>query len=98
MKFIDRISCYSILTLLKLRLLIIALLTFVNVFFAFIFIIIITCYKIFISPLISKSCIFYPTCSEYAINTLRNRSFFIALFLIVKRLSKCHAFYNGDRY
>ena len=52
-------------------------------------------YRYFISPLIPPSCRFYPSCSEYAIHALMRFGLFGGLHLSVKRLLKCHPFYQG---
>ena len=36
------------------------------------------------------SCVFYPTCSEYAISCFKQYPFFIALAKTVKRIGRCH--------
>ncbi len=36
------------------------------------------------------SCIFYPTCSEYAIECFKKYSMQIALQKTIKRISRCH--------
>jgi putative membrane protein insertion efficiency factor len=35
-------------------------------------------------------CRHHPTCSEYAVQTLKTRSMFVAPFLILRRLLSCH--------
>ena len=52
-------------------------------------------YRYFISPLIPPSCRFYPSCSEYATHALMRFGLFGGLLLSVKRLLKCHPFYQG---
>ncbi len=52
-------------------------------------------YRYFISPLIIPSCRFYPSCSEYATHALMRFGLFGGLRLSVKRLLKCHPFYQG---
>lgn len=47
-------------------------------------------YQLLLSPLFGGHCRFVPSCSEHAIELLRSRNFFSALFLIGKRLSCCH--------
>jgi uncharacterized protein len=53
-------------------------------------------YRFCISPILPQSCIFSPTCSEYALQALGRYNVFKACFLIVKRLLKCHALYRGN--
>ena len=52
-------------------------------------------YRYFISPLIPPSCRFYPSCSVYATHALIRFGLFGGLRLSVKRLLKCHPFYQG---
>ena len=47
-------------------------------------------YQIIISPLFGGNCRFYPTCSNYSIEALKEYGFFIGLKLIFLRLIKCH--------
>ena len=56
---------------------------------------VIRCYRYFISPFIPPSCRFYPSCSEYATHALMRFGLFGGLRLSVKRLLKCHPFYQG---
>lgn len=35
-------------------------------------------------------CIYTPSCSAYAVEALMKRSFFIAVFLIIRRLLRCN--------
>lgn len=50
------------------------------------------CYQKIISPIIPARCRFYPTCSCYAKTALRRHHLPYALWLIVKRLSRCQPF------
>lgn len=52
-------------------------------------------YQKFISPLFPPSCRFYPTCSQYSLECFRTFPFHKAIFLTIKRLSKCHPFHRG---
>lgn len=40
-------------------------------------------------------CRFTPTCSEYARQAFIKYGFFKALFLTIRRVSKCHPFHDG---
>ncbi|MDR2200597.1 MAG: membrane protein insertion efficiency factor YidD [Puniceicoccales bacterium] len=57
-------------------------------------------YQRFLSPLKSLllgphcHCRFSPTCSQFAIRTLRTKPLWKALKLILLRLSRCHPFYR----
>ena len=52
-------------------------------------------YRFAISPLLPRACRFEPSCSAYAEEALSRFSFPRALWLIVKRVSKCHPFHHG---
>lgn len=47
-------------------------------------------YRYGISPLIGPRCRFQPTCSSYALEALKNLPFGRALWLIMRRLARCH--------
>ena len=36
------------------------------------------------------ACIFYPTCSEYALECMKKYSFHTAVYKTAKRISRCH--------
>jgi uncharacterized protein len=61
--------------------------------FFFYFLIII--YQKTISKILLPRCRFYPSCSEYGKVVLLNLPLHIALWLIVKRLVKCHPWNCG---
>jgi|OM-RGC.v1.030634573 putative membrane protein insertion efficiency factor len=52
-------------------------------------------YQLVLSPMVGPQCRFTPTCSNYALDALRGRSFFIAMYLISKRIIKCNPFFGG---
>ena len=58
--------------------------------FSFILIGIIKIYKFFISPFLSPSCRYFPTCSEYFIESLKTHGTLKGLYLGFKRIGKCH--------
>ena len=49
-------------------------------------------YKYFISPFFPSNCRYLPTCSEYAIESLKFHGLLRGLFFTIKRISKCHPF------
>lgn len=59
------------------------------------FILIIRFYRKFISPLKRPSCIYYPTCSTYALEALERFGFFKGSYLSLKRILRCHPFAKG---
>ena len=57
---------------------------------------IIKIYRKYISPLKGRTtCIYTPTCSQYAIEALEKYGFFKGSFLAVKRILRCHPFAKG---
>jgi hypothetical protein len=52
-------------------------------------------YKVFLSPLLGSRCRFSPTCSHYALLSVKKHSSFVALVKIIKRLIKCHPLHPG---
>ena len=55
-----------------------------------ILILLIKTYKYCISPYISPSCRYMPTCSEYFIDSLKLNGNFKGLILGIKRILRCH--------
>ena len=47
-------------------------------------------YQLIISPLLGSNCRFMPTCSEYAMESLRSHGLIKGIYLTVKRIGKCH--------
>ena len=47
-------------------------------------------YKLILSPLLGNNCRFYPTCSNYALEALKEYSTFYAIKIIVLRLLRCN--------
>ncbi len=62
----------------------------------YLFILFIKGYRKLISPVMPATCRFYPTCSEYAIESLRQYGAFKGLYLSIKRILKCQPYYKGD--
>ena len=54
-------------------------------------------YQLFISPVVGSSCRFMPTCSEYAIESMKLYGLTKGTFLTIKRIGKCHPF-GGHGY
>jgi hypothetical protein len=48
------------------------------------------CYQILISPLLPRSCRFYPSCSQYALDALQMHGVAHGLWLAAKRIARCH--------
>ena len=58
--------------------------------FVYLLIKLIKIYKFLISPLLGNSCRYFPTCSEYSIDSLKTYGLFKGLLLSVKRILSCH--------
>nr|WP_315861489.1 membrane protein insertion efficiency factor YidD [Stieleria tagensis] len=52
-------------------------------------------YQTRISPLFPPTCRFTPTCSQYAVDAIRNRGPLVGLFLTTLRIAKCHPWHPG---
>lgn len=52
-------------------------------------------YRKWISPLKPPTCRFYPSCSEYALQSIETHGPVKGAWLTVKRLGKCHPFHPG---
>ena len=55
-------------------------------------------YQLFISPIIGPRCRFTPTCSQYAIESIKLHGFTKGCWLTAKRLLICHPFSNKHGY
>ena len=47
-------------------------------------------YKFLVSPLLSNSCRYLPTCSEYSIEALKTYGLIKGIFMSTKRILTCH--------
>ena len=47
-------------------------------------------YKFILSPLFGQSCRYLPTCSDYAIESLKEFGLAKGLFMSIKRVLSCH--------
>jgi len=52
-------------------------------------------YQLMLSPLLGNCCRFYPSCSNYALEALEKHGSLKGVFLIFKRLVKCHPWHKG---
>jgi putative membrane protein insertion efficiency factor len=52
-------------------------------------------YRTYVSPLRLPTCRFTPTCSEYAVDALRERGLIVGSFLAAVRLLKCAPWHPG---
>ena len=54
------------------------------------FILLIKLYQNIISPAIGSNCRFNPTCSNYAIESLKKHGLIVGMYYSIVRISKCH--------
>ena len=54
-------------------------------------------YQLIISPLLGSNCRFMPTCSEYAMESLKSYGLIKGFYLTIKRIGKCHP-WGGHGY
>lgn len=52
-------------------------------------------YRFTLAPLMGGQCRFQPTCSQYALDALRQRGPFLGSWLTIRRLARCHPFCKG---
>lgn len=52
-------------------------------------------YKIFISPCLPNTCIYYPTCSTYTLTAIQRFGFFKGVFMGCKRILRCTPRFKG---
>ncbi|MDP7422070.1 MAG: membrane protein insertion efficiency factor YidD [bacterium] len=52
-------------------------------------------YRKFISPIFPPCCRFEPTCSAYALESIKTYGCLRGSWLAFKRLLRCHPFYSG---
>lgn len=54
-------------------------------------------YRLAISPWLGNNCRFQPSCSEYALEALREHGAFRGGWLTIKRIGRCHP-WGGSGY
>ena len=59
------------------------------------FILIISCYKVLLSPFLGNVCRFYPSCSSYAQQAIAEHGVIKGSYLAIRRLAKCHPWHEG---
>jgi putative membrane protein insertion efficiency factor len=52
-------------------------------------------YQLTLSPYLGRSCRFYPTCSNYALEAIELHGVWRGGWLTLRRLSRCHPFHPG---
>jgi putative membrane protein insertion efficiency factor len=58
-------------------------------------IVLIAGYRYFLSPLLGRSCRFFPSCSEYAAEALERHGTLRGSWLAVRRIARCHPWHPG---
>ncbi|MCL6583974.1 MAG: membrane protein insertion efficiency factor YidD [bacterium] len=52
-------------------------------------------YQYLISPFFPPSCRFYPSCSEYAVESIQKFGLWIGLVKSMRRVLRCHPWHSG---
>lgn len=52
-------------------------------------------YKLGVSPFLGQNCRFYPSCSDYAAQAVREHGALCGSVLAAKRVCKCHPWHPG---
>ncbi len=52
-------------------------------------------YQVLVSPLLPPACRFTPTCSDYAIEAVRQHGALRGFYMAARRLLRCHPFHAG---
>ena len=55
-------------------------------------------YKSFISSQDNPSCVFTPSCSEYAVQAIHQKGFLVGWLMTFDRLSRCHGLVGHHHY
>ena len=61
----------------------------------YIFTLLIRAYRSTISPILGQSCRFYPSCSQYALDSFEHYGALRALFMTIWRVLRCNPFSKG---
>jgi putative membrane protein insertion efficiency factor len=52
-------------------------------------------YQLLLSPVLGSRCRFYPSCSNYAMQAIREHGTAAGSMMSFKRICKCHPFHHG---
>ncbi|HQF08696.1 MAG TPA: membrane protein insertion efficiency factor YidD [Spirochaetota bacterium] len=58
-------------------------------------ILMISIYRTVISPVLPRSCRYYPSCSAYAIDAVKKHGPVKGLYLAARRILRCHPLHEG---
>jgi putative membrane protein insertion efficiency factor len=58
-------------------------------------VVLITGYRLLLSPLLGANCRFYPTCSAYASEAIETHGALRGTWLAVRRILRCHPWNRG---
>lgn len=52
-------------------------------------------YQYLLSPFLGQCCRFYPSCSSYTTDAIKQHGFLNGIFLSLKRIIRCHPWCKG---
>lgn len=52
-------------------------------------------YQVLLSPFFGQQCRFYPSCSQYALETINKHGVIVGSYHTVRRLLRCHPWHDG---
>jgi len=52
-------------------------------------------YQLGISPMLARSCRFYPSCSQNALEAVQNHGGLKGIWLAIRRIGRCHLWHPG---
>jgi putative membrane protein insertion efficiency factor len=55
----------------------------------------IAAYQYLLSPMLGRSCRFFPSCSEYAMEALERHGALRGSWLALRRIARCHPWHPG---
>ena len=58
-------------------------------------ILLIKAYRGVVSPILGNCCRFYPSCSAYAMTAIEKHGSFRGVWLVLRRIARCHPFHPG---